>query len=88
MLRPLLWPTLGTISPYILALYGSLIRVHALPVYVEGDPAVRVPQELLYRLHIFLVGLQPHPAFATTPLRHGGFVQAGTPAIDLQPLTG
>jgi hypothetical protein len=42
----------GHHHPYNLALCGSLMRVHGLRVHVESDPAVGVPQELLYRLHI------------------------------------
>ncbi len=34
------------------------MRVHGLRVNVERDPAVRVPQELLYGLNIFPVCLQ------------------------------
>ena len=38
--------------PYNLALCSSLMRVRRLRVDVKRDPAIRVPQKLLYRLHI------------------------------------
>ncbi len=34
------------------------MRVHGLRVHVERDPAVRVPQEFLYRLDVFPIRLQ------------------------------
>jgi hypothetical protein len=34
------------------------MRVHGLRVHVKRDPAIRVPQELLYGVHIFPVCLQ------------------------------
>ena len=44
--------------PYNLALRGPLVRVRRLGVNVKRDPAVGVPQELLYGLHIFPVRLK------------------------------
>ncbi len=37
------------------------MRVRCLRVHVKRDPAVRVPQELLYGLHIFPIGLEQCP---------------------------
>jgi hypothetical protein len=51
-------PAFETINPYNLALCGSLVRVYCLRVNVERDSAVRVPQELLYGLHVFPIRLQ------------------------------
>ena len=44
--------------PYNLALCGPLVRGRRLRLHLKRDPAVRVPQKLLDRLHIFPVGLQ------------------------------
>ena len=62
--------------PYNLALCSSLMRVRRLRVDVKRDPAIRVPQKLLYRLHIFPIRLQQSAEAVTEGMPADSFVNA------------
>ena len=62
--------------PYNLALCGALVRVRCLRIYVKRDPAVRVPQKLLDRLHIFPIRLEQCTKAVTEGMPADSFVNA------------
>jgi hypothetical protein len=60
--------------PYNLALCGPLVRVRRLRVNVKRDPAVRVPQELLYGLNIFPIRFEQCAKAVTEGMPADSFV--------------